>query len=230
MSAFQTWWVYRAGTNGAAETVGDQLALEGSIWAAAPNVDGSEFVALQADATASSLSTVNVDGATAGVNELGAVDASFLDDSHHCVDSYGTIFGYDGSEGDGIDLEAQRIGGEVVPTSISWDDGWFQDLGCGDEGAWVLTSFGALFSPESALDAAQTLEVSSFGRTAANGSPLPVGRAGRGGLPEQIIASLLRNSGLVRTKGSGEPSSAADMRVGIEYLDRVDGPNAPILR
>lgn len=50
-----------------------------------------------------------------------------------------------------------------------------------------------------------------------------------GGLSEWISASVLWNSGLVRTKDSGEPSSAADPRVGIEYLDRVDGPNAPIL-
>lgn len=186
VSAAQTWWVYRVGADGVVETVGDRPALEGWISVAAPNADGSGFVALQADATASSLRAVNIDGATARVDELGAVDTSFLDDSHHCVDGSGTIFGYSGSEGDVINLEAQRVGGEVVTTSIPWDDGWFQDLGCDDEGAWVLTSFGALYSLDSDLDATQTLEVSPFDRT--QGVRVEVVR-GADDQPTAIVAS-----------------------------------------
>lgn len=161
----QSWWVYSTSVEGGTVSVGENPSLEGFLRSARPNEARSGFTALKWDADQSALTVVDIDGVTGTSIERAAVDQSFVDDSAVCIDGTGTVFGFESSEGDVSNLHTQDLDGNISATTISWEDGWFQELGCGDSGAWMLTSFGAIYELSAHGEPRRVLEVSPFGRT-----------------------------------------------------------------
>lgn len=118
-------------------------AFRGHLVAVSPTLPNSpEAYVLIRDGEV--MNRVQLDWRAGDPSGISTVDSAITGLAGQCVTGSGTVVAA-GSGNDEIDLAVQSTGGVVSSTTISWDAGWFQELRCGTESAYVVTPFGAVY-------------------------------------------------------------------------------------